>query len=104
MYAIIKDGGKQYQVAPGSIVQIEQRVCDPGTNLEFSEVVYYHNKNVVKIGEPTVPNMKVKGVVEKHLKGDKLFIFHYRRRKDSRKKNGHRQMYTRVRILEIVGA
>lgn len=102
MYAIIQDSGKQYKVALGSIIELEKKECDPGKIVEFPNVVYYHNKDEVKVGMPTLPNMKVKGVVERHKKGEKITIFKYRRRKDSRRKRGHRQWYTRVRISEII--
>jgi large subunit ribosomal protein L21 len=102
MYAIIQDGGKQYKVAPGAIVDIEKRDCKPGTAVEFPHVIYFHEKSEVKIGTPTLLNMKVKGVVQEHIHGPKITIIKYRRTKDSRCKRGHRQWYTRVRIAEIV--
>ena len=102
MYAIIQDGGKQYTVSPGQFVEVEKKDLEVGSNIEFSEVVYYQKDDEVKVGAPTLKNVKVKGVVKGHLKGPKLIVFKFRRRKDSRCKKGHRQKYTKVEILDIV--
>ena len=102
MYAIIKDGGKQYKVSPGQCVHLEKKDAAPGTPIELTEVIYYQNKQGSEVGTPLLNQVKVKGVVEKHVKGDKIIVFKFRRRKDSRRKRGHRQQYTRVRIQQIV--
>lgn len=105
MYAIIQDGekqGKQYQVAPGKAIEIERKECAPGSPIEFSQVLFYKDKENTEVGTPFVEKVKVKGVVEEHVKGDKITVFKFKRRKDHRRKQGHRQVYTRVRIQQIV--
>lgn len=101
MYAIICDGGKQYSVSPGQSIDIEKKNFSLGQSIDFADVVYYSNEDDIRIGTPMVKDIVVKGVVEKHEKGPKLTIFKFRRRKDSRCKKGHRQQYTRVKILEV---
>lgn len=101
MHAIIKDGGKQYTVSPGKIIEIEKRDLPTGKTVEFPEVIYYHHKDDVRIGKPTLENVKVEGVVEKHLMGPKVTIFFFRAKEDSQRKRGHRQQYTAVRISKI---
>lgn len=102
MYAIIQDGGKQYKVAAGMLVELDKKCCEPGNTIEFTNVVYFHDKTEVKVGAPTVPGMRVKGIVEKHGLGPKITILFYRRTKDSRRKVGFRAQHTYVRIAEIV--
>ena len=102
MYAIIQDGGKQYKVAPGQCVHLEKKLAAPGSKIELTDVVYYQGKQGSEIGTPLVSQVKVKGIVEKHVKGDKIIVFKFRRRKDSRQKRGHRQQYTRIRIQQII--
>jgi len=102
MYAIIQDGGKQYQVTPGQAIEIELRDQAPGTPLEFSSVVFYQNDDDVAIGSPYVQGVKVQGIVEKHGKSDKLTIFKYTRREGYKRKIGYRHKYTRVRVQKIV--
>ena len=102
MYAIIQDGGKQYQAIPGKAIELEHKNQKPGTELEFSDVLFYQNGEEIEIGRPLLKNVKVKAVIEKDIKGDKITIFRYRRRKDSKVKKGHRQKYSRVRIQKIV--
>ncbi|NUM34662.1 MAG: 50S ribosomal protein L21 [Candidatus Brocadiae bacterium] len=102
MYAIIQDGGKQYQVAPGKAIEIELREQEPGTQLEFSTVVFYQNEDEVAVGAPYLQGVKVQGVVEKHGKAEKLTIFKYTRREGYKRKIGYRHKYTRVRIQKIV--
>ena len=102
MYAIIKDGGKQYKVFPGKAIELEKKDLAPGEKVEFTDVVFYQNKDQVEVGAPFVAKVKVQGVVEKHEKGKKITIIKYRRREDSRSKKGHRQNYVKVRIQKIV--
>lgn len=102
MYAIIVDGGKQYKVSPGMLIDLENKDYVLGNHIEFSQVVYYHSKKEVQIGTPLISNIKVKGIIENYTKGPKITVIKYRRSKDSRRKQGHRQSYTQVRIAEIV--
>lgn len=102
IYAIIQDGGKQYKVSPGSVVELEKKDCAAGSSIEFKDIIYYHDQNEIKIGTPKIEKMTVKGVVEGLFKGPKIRMFKFRRRKDSRWRKGHRQQYSKVRIVEIV--
>lgn len=102
MYAIVRTGGKQYQVAPGDIIEIEKLSAEVGESISFDEVLLVRDDNKIQVGTPLVGGSSVKGKVMAHDKAKKVLIFKFRRRKDFRKKNGHRQEFTRVKIEEIV--
>jgi len=105
MYAIIKDGGRQVKAEVDRRLRIDYRdgVAE-GDTIEFTEVLTISNGDDVKIGKPTVTGAKVVAeVLEREFKGPKLIIAKMRRRKNSRRKTGHRQVYTLVEIKEIVG-
>jgi len=91
MYAVIKTGGKQYRVAANEVVTIEKIAGDAGAKVEFTEVLMLGGSGDAKVGAPAVA-------------GAKVIAFKKRRRKNSRRKRGHRQHQTVVRIKEIVGA
>jgi large subunit ribosomal protein L21 len=101
MYAIIQDGGKQYKVAEGETLLLDLKDIDPGSSIDFNEVLMYSSEDDIRVGTPTVPGVKVTGIVEREEKGDKLTIVKFRRRKSSKTKMGHRQKYTRVKIQKI---
>lgn len=104
MYAIIKDGGRQLKVEVDRKLMIDYRgQLEPGTVIEFPEVLAIGNGEEVKIGQPTVEGAKVVAEVLSEAKGPKLIIAKFRRRKNSKRKTGHRQIYTMVQIKEIVG-
>lgn len=104
MYAIIKDGGRQFKVQVDKRVAIDYRGdLEPGTTIEFSDVLAIGNDEEVRIGQPTVEGAKVVAEVLSETKGPKLIIGKFRRRKNSKRKTGHRQIYTLVKISEIVG-
>ncbi|MEM7007773.1 MAG: 50S ribosomal protein L21 [Thermodesulfobacteriota bacterium] len=103
MHAVIKTGGKQYTVNPGDVINVELIAGEPGDSVEFNEVLLVANdKGKVDIGSPTVEKAVVKGKILKETKGKKITVFKFKRRKDYRNKNGHRQRYTTVEITDIL--
>jgi len=101
MYAIIEDGSRQYRVQEGDVVKLDYRDAEVGANLEFDRVLLYQNDADTRIGQPLVVGAKVVGEVVDHP-STKLYIQHFRRRKNYRRLRGHRQPYTSVRIQKIV--
>jgi large subunit ribosomal protein L21 len=101
MYAIILTGGKQYKVQEGDVFNIEKLNVEPGEVVEFNEVLAVSNEEGVTVGSPMVEGAVVKATVVTNGKGKKITIFKYKRKKDYRKKQGHRQPYTRVLIEKI---
>jgi large subunit ribosomal protein L21 len=101
MYAIIKTGGKQYRVAPGEKIKVEQISAEVGAALELGEVLFHSDGTNVKTGSPLIDGAKVKATVVGHGRGDKVKVFKMRRRKNYRRTQGHRQNYTEIRIDSI---
>jgi len=101
MYAVIKTGGKQYRVAQNDILTIERLDGDAGSTIEFDEVLMVGEGESVKIGAPLVAGAKVTAELVEQTRGPKLIAFKKRRRKNSRRKKGHRQDLTLVRITGI---
>jgi large subunit ribosomal protein L21 len=101
-FAVIKTGGKQYKVQAGEIIKIE-RLEDPKpeTKLEFNEVLAYGDDKNLELGEPTISGAKVEADLIKNGKNRTVLIFKKRRRKNSRRKNGHRQQFSLIRINKI---
>ena len=105
MYAVIKTGGKQYRVAADDVLVIEKIAGDAGAKVEFSAVLMVGGEGAsVKIGAPLVSGAMVKAEVVEQGRGPKVIAFKKRRRKNSRRKRGHRQELTTVKITEIIGA
>jgi large subunit ribosomal protein L21 len=104
MYAVIKTGGKQYRVAKDDVVTIERLSGDAGAKIEFAEVLMVGSNAGVKLGAPLVAGAKVTAELVEQTRGPKLIAFKKRRRKNSRRKKGHRQDLTTVRITGITGA
>jgi large subunit ribosomal protein L21 len=104
MYAVIKTGGKQYRVTADEVLTIEKVAGEAGAKVEFTEVLMLAGSGEAKIGKPTVSGAKVVAEVVEQGRGPKVIAFKKRRRKNSRRKRGHRQEQTTVRIMEIVGA
>lgn len=104
MYAVIKTGGKQYRVAKDDVITIERISGEPGSKVEFDEVLMVGSGDGVKVGEPFVSGAKVAGEIVDNIRGPKLIAFKLRRRKDSRRKKGHRQHLSTVRVTDIKGA
>lgn len=103
MYAIIKTGGKQYRVEKDAVIDVELLGADAGESVEFNDVLFFQNGEEMTVGSPLVPSCVVKGEVLGEAAGPKVISFKYKRRKNCRRKVGHRQKYTRVKILEITG-
>jgi large subunit ribosomal protein L21 len=100
MFAVIKTGGKQYKVAAGDVLEVELLAGEAGDKIEFDQVLAVGAGKDLKVGQ-AVGAAKVKAEVIGRTRGPKLIVFKKRRRQNSRRKNGHRQSYTAVKILEI---
>ena len=101
-YAVIQTGGKQYKVRSGEILKIEKLPnSKPDTKIEFKEILAYGNEKVIEIGAPTVEGAKVEANLIKNSKNRTILIFKKRRRQNSRRKNGHRQEYSMIKINKI---
>jgi large subunit ribosomal protein L21 len=98
MYAVIRTGGKQYRVAPGDVVRIEKAPADSGSNVEFNDVLAFSD-GVSPLVKPAAG--KVLGTVMGEGRGDKVLVFHFKRKKQYKKLQGHRQAFTQVRINSI---
>lgn len=98
MYAVIKSGGKQYRVATGDTLKVEQLPQDVGSEILLDQVVFFADGENVSIGAPHVSGAAVKATIVAHGRGDKIRIFKMRRRKHYQKHQGHRQNYTELRI------
>lgn len=101
MYAVFEDGSRQYRVSEGDLVKVDYRAGDRGARIEFGRVLLYANGDDTRVGQPLVEGMRVLGEVVEHP-STKLYIQHFRRRKNYRRLRGHRQPYTQVRIRHIL--
>lgn len=101
MYAVIKTGGKQYQVKEGDILKVEKLDVEQGSTFDFEEVLLLSNEGNVTVGSPVVEGAKVTAEVLEHGKAKKITVFKYKPKKGYAKKQGHRQPFTRVRINSI---
>tara|TARA_A100001011_G_scaffold305003_1_gene319465 strand:- start:262 stop:660 length:399 start_codon:yes stop_codon:yes gene_type:complete len=101
-YAIIQTGGKQYKVKSGDILKVEKlTVSKQDSKIEFKEILAYGDDKVIEIGTPTLQGAKVEANLIKNSKNRTVLIFKKRRRHNSRRKNGHRQQYSQIRINKI---
>ena len=101
-YAVIKTGGKQYKVKSGEILKIEKLPdSKDDTKIEFNEILAYGDNKILEIGTPIVQGAKVEANLLKNTKNRTVLIFKKRRRQNSRRKNGHRQKYSMIRINKI---
>jgi large subunit ribosomal protein L21 len=103
MYAVIKTGGKQYRVAADEVLTIEKVAGEAGATVEFTEVLMVAGSAEPKFGKPIISGAKVTAEVVEQGRAAKVIAFKKRRRKNSRRKRGHRQEQTTVRIKEIIG-
>ena len=103
MYAVIKTGGKQYRVASGEKIKVEQIAADVGQEIVIDQVLAVGNGAELKVGTPLVSGATVKATVVAHGKHDKVHIFKMRRRKHYQKRQGHRQQFTELQIGVIAG-
>ena len=101
MFAVIRSGGKQHQVALGEIIKLDKINADQGSVFETKEILLINKEGSIKIGTPLVEGASVKGTILNQVQGKKVIIFKRRRRKGYRRKNGHRQDYTLVKISSI---
>ncbi|MCF8084817.1 MAG: 50S ribosomal protein L21 [Deltaproteobacteria bacterium] len=103
MYAVIKTGGKQYRVAQGDEVKVERLAGEVGDAVTFDRVMLASNGETTQIGQPFVENAKVIGRITRQGREKKVLVLKYKRRKGYRKKNGHRQAFTQIKIEDIEG-
>jgi large subunit ribosomal protein L21 len=103
-YAVIRTGGKQYRVTPDAVLTVERLEAEPGATITFHDVLAIGTDAGLTLGAPTVPGAKVTATVVDQTRGDKILIFKKRRRQNSRRKNGHRQHQTVLKIAEIAAA
>lgn len=104
MYAVIKTGGKQYRVTKDDVIAVEKLAGEPGTTLEIGEVLMLGGEGqATTLGSPTIPGAVVSALVVDQTKGAKVIVFKKRRRQNYRRKNGHRQKLTTLRITGIAG-
>ena len=101
MYAVIKTGGKQYRVAQGDVVRVEKLVGQVGDKITLSEVLFVGGNGEVKIGTPTLPDVKVTAEILDQGRAKKIIVFKKKRRKSYSRKRGHRQRLTTIKITEI---
>lgn len=101
-YAVIRSGGKQYRVSEGETVRVDRLAGEPGSKVNFEEVLLIGGDEP-KFGKPTIQGAAVEGEIIGETLGEKLVVFKFRKRKRSRKKAGHRQSYTSVKITKVKG-
>ena len=102
LHAVIRTGGKQYRVAPGDLLKVEKLSLDVGAAVDL-EVLMVRNGDAIKIGTPVVTGAKVQAEVASHGRGRKIIVYKFKPRRNYRKKQGHRQAYTELKITGIVG-
>ncbi len=100
-YAVIRTGGKQYRVSPGDIIRVEKLPGDPGAAVEFAEVLMASDDSAVRIGTPLLEGVRVTGQVVQQDRAKKILVYKKKRRKNYRRRQGHRQYFTEVRVLGI---
>ena len=101
-FAVIQTGGKQYKVKAGEIIKIEKLISSkPNTKIEFKEILAYGDENSAEVGAPKIDGAKVEADLIKNGKNRTILVFKKRRRKNSRRKNGHRQEFSLIRINKI---
>ena len=101
MYAVVATGGKQYKVREGQILRVEKIPGDVGAAISFDKVLIYSDGEAIDIGQPVLENVAVTGHIIEQGKAKKILVFKYKRRKRYRRKQGHRQQYTAVKIDSI---
>ncbi|MDL1982629.1 MAG: 50S ribosomal protein L21 [Deltaproteobacteria bacterium] len=102
MYAVVSSGGKQYKVQKGEILRVEKISGDIGVPVTFDKVLMFSDGENVNIGQPVLENVLVNGHIVEQDKAKKIIVFKYKRRKRYRRKQGHRQQYTAVKIDDIL--
>lgn len=102
MYAVFQTGGKQFRAEPGGRIRIPSLDVEPGETITFEEVLLASDGDDVSVGQPMVEGATVKAEVLGHGRDDKIIVFKRKRRKGYRRKKGHRQQFTEIRVDEIV--
>jgi large subunit ribosomal protein L21 len=102
VYAIIKTGGKQYRVAPGDILRVERLPGERGDEVILDQVLLVAEGEQVQVGQPLVANATVRGQIVRQGQGKKIIVFKKKRRKNYRRKQGHRQLFTALQVNEIL--
>jgi large subunit ribosomal protein L21 len=103
MYALVEIGGKQYKVEQGSVLKVDHVLQEKGSALEFPSVLMVSDGGSVKIGSPYLSGVTVKAVVEDHGKGRKVIIGKFKKKKNYRRRAGHRQQYSLIKVEAIQG-
>ncbi|MGA9350216.1 MAG: 50S ribosomal protein L21 [Anaerolineae bacterium] len=102
MYAVVEAGGKQYKVSAGDIIDVEKVLCEVGERIELGRVLLVADGDEVRVGQPTVEGAKVLATVVGHGKDKKVIIFKYMPKERYRRKKGHRQSHTQLKIEQII--
>jgi len=102
VYAVVETGGKQYKVSPGDVIAVEKLPGEPGTVVELPKVLMVSQDGDPRIGSPGLAGAKVMAEIVAQGKGPKVIVFKFKRRKNYRRKTGHRQGLTQLRIKEII--
>ena len=103
MYAIVEIAGQQFKVEAGKKIFVHRLEDEEGKKVEFDQVLLIEDEGIITIGEPTIKEAVVEGMVLDHMRGDKVIVFKKKRKKGYRIKNGHRQNFTQVEIVSING-
>ena len=103
MFGVIRTGGKQYKVASGDVIRVERLVTEAGASIELDEVLMVGEGGEISVGTPLVANAKVTAEVVAQARGPKIIVFKKKRRQNYRRKNGHRQDLTVLKITSIAG-
>jgi large subunit ribosomal protein L21 len=101
MYAVFRTGGKQFRAEPGARIQIPLLDLEPGASVIFDDVLLTENEGDIAVGTPTVAGAEVRAEILGHGRHKKVIVFKRKRRKQYRKKQGHRQGYTEIKVSEI---
>jgi len=101
MYAIFRAQGKQFKVEEGQTIKLPRMEAEPGSKVTFDEVLLISDGDTITAGTPTVKGAKVEAEIVRETKGEKIYVFKFKRRKNYRRKTGHRQGYTEVRITDL---
>jgi len=102
MYAVVEAGGKQYKISPGDMVTVEKLPGEAGSQVVLTKVLMVSDDGIVEVGQPLLDGVKVVAEIMAQERGPKITVFKFKRRKKYRRKQGHRQALTRIRIKEII--
>jgi len=102
LFAIIQTGGKQYRVAPGDILRVERLTGERGDEVLLDQVLLVADRDTIKVGRPLVTGARVVGEIVRQGQAKKIIVFKKKRRKNYRRKQGHRQLYTALQVKEII--